>query len=293
MKRLWNWILDKTIYYSFDKTGYLRHKKLNFKALNERDIGVTLITGGTSGIGEALADMVSKNSKTIVTGRNKQKFKSLPNKSFLNLDSADWISFDKVIQDLPMIENLVFNAGGMPETYKENPSCVELQCASQLVGHLILFNKLHKASKLTPSAKILFTSSGGMLLKKLNLSTLFKNSRYDKVATYANVKRAQVIINEEISKLYPQYQWASMHPGWVATQALKEAIPSFFSKMEKRLRSADEGADTLYFLLLENSIPNGKFWFDRQIVSTHLSPFTKESVKDRKRLVKRVLSYLR
>lgn len=39
-----------------------------------------------------------------------------------------------------------------------------------------------------------------------------------------------------------------MHPGWVDTPSIKEAMPKFYNKMKDKLRKTEEGADTIIYL---------------------------------------------
>jgi dehydrogenase/reductase SDR family protein 12 len=284
-----DWLLDKSIYFSFDKSGYKRHQR-SFQLINfEQGLGTILITGGSDGIGASLRDsLLENNQKVIITGRSEKKFIQHPNLTNKSLDLSNWEDIKSFAKELPVIGQLVLNAGGMPEEYSENSEGFEYQLSSQLLGHLVLFNELHKQKKLSPSAKILITSSGGMLLKKLNLEELFHNKNYDKVSTYANVKRAQVIIWEELAQIYPEYTWASMHPGWVKTRAVTEALPGFYNFTQKRLREPSEGADTLLWLLYQKNLPNGEFWFDRKIAKIYPFPGTQESSENRKSLLEKV-----
>ena len=55
MVKLLDIILDKSVYFSFDKSGFHRHS-INFETLDFNTInGEVLITGGTDGIGKAVA----------------------------------------------------------------------------------------------------------------------------------------------------------------------------------------------------------------------------------------------
>lgn len=284
-----NWLLDKSVYFSFDQSGYKRHQKEFSQIQTDQDLGTVLITGGSDGIGASLRDsLLSQDQKVIITGRNEKKFIQHPNLINKSLDLSNWEEIKNLVQDLPPLDHLVLNAGGMPEQYTENKQGYELQFSSQLLGHLLLFLELHKTKKLKPKAKVLITSSGGMLLKKLNIDELFNNKEYDKVATYANVKRAQVILWQELPKKYPEYQWASMHPGWVKTRAVTEALPGFYKFTEKRLREPSEGADTLLWLLYQKELPNGAFWFDRKVAKVYPFPGTQEAQKERELLMGKI-----
>jgi hypothetical protein len=56
--------------------------------------------------------------------------------------------------------------------------------------------------------------------------------------------------------------------------------------MRKRLRTPEQGADTLVWLAVAPPalLPSGQFWFDRAPQPTHLLPFTIERPRDRARL---------
>ena len=57
---MWNKILDASIFWSFDLSGYLRHEKDFNETYHFLKGSKTLITGGTSGIEKAAAlEMVS------------------------------------------------------------------------------------------------------------------------------------------------------------------------------------------------------------------------------------------
>ena len=116
-----------------------------------------------------------------------------------------------------------------------------------------------------------------------------------KVSTYSNVKRAQVTLVEELSRQerWKNVQVFSMHPGWVGTYGLKEALPMFFSLMKNRLRDMKEGADTIIWLLLtEESLTSGSFYFDRKIVSPYLSKNYNPTREQRITLMKKIDNYI-
>ena len=154
---------------------------------------------------------------------------------------------------------------------------------------------LKKYGKINRHARIIWVSSGGMYLKKLDLDSLFHNKKYEKVSTYSNVKRAQVTLVEELSR---QERWKneqvfSMHPGWVGTYGLKEALPMFFSLMKNRLRNMKEGADTIIWLLLtDESLTSGSFYFDRKIVSPYISKNYNPTREQRNALMNKIDNYI-
>ena len=201
---------------------------------------------------------------------------------------SDWESIDEFCKQSLSYDFVVLNAGGMPDTLILNNFNVEHQCASQLIGHYYLILCLYQNGSLKENARIIWVSSGGMYLKKLDLQNLFHNKNYEKVSTYANVKRAQVTLTQELSK---QEFWSnakifSMHPGWVKTDGLSKSLPGFVRIMEKRLRNLDEGIDTIIWLLLtEEFLSSGGFYFDRKLVTPYLSKNYNPSKEERTELL--------
>jgi dehydrogenase/reductase SDR family member 12 len=280
-----NRILDASIFWSFDLSGFLRHEREFNESYSFPAGGSALITGGTSGIGQAAAlEMAKQGVHVTITGRNVIRGKSLdgkyPNLNFKMMDMAEWSDFDSLVSQVEPLDFLVLNAGGMPDKFSTNNRGVELQFASQLFGHYILSCKLARAGKLKPGARIVWVTSGGMYLKSLDVSTIFKNDNYNKVDNYANVKRAQVTLLPFFKKEFPGQIVTAMHPGWAATPGVDEAIPMFSKKMAGRLRTPLQGADTILWLLTtKKRIESGELYFDRRKVSPHFFWFTKKSSK--------------
>lgn len=299
---LWGKFLDKTILFSFDKTGFNRHKNHFEEAFDDINLEgkQALVTGGTSGIGaEVGLSLAQQGASVTVTGRSKDKGRRFADKhqklKFISLDMADWNAIEELCENTPPLDLIALNAGGMPKEVTFNDEGVEFQCASQLVGHYLLIEALRRKGKLGKGARVVWVSSGGMYLKKLDLDKLFSGKDYDKVDTYANVKRAQVTLVEELAKSseWKAFTMVSMHPGWVDTGGLEEALPRFYKLIGNRLRSASQGADTVSWLLAtKTDLVDGKFYFDRNTVSPYISDSYKPSKKQREQLVDSLKSYV-
>jgi dehydrogenase/reductase SDR family member 12 len=279
---MWNKLLDASIYYSFDKSGFIRHSK-NFNDNYSFHSGSkALVTGGTSGIGKEVSlHLANGGVEVSVTGRDEEKGKVAENSHnkihFISWDMANWAEIDKISSESNILDFVVLNAGGMPSKYSTNKHGIELQFASQLFGHYYLIKALKKKGKLKDSARIVWVTSGGMYLNLLNLNSIFENNNYDKLATYANVKRAQVTLLLHLKEEFSDYTVTAMHPGWVATPGVSEAIPAFEKKMGDRLRTPLQGADTILWLLgSTQSIESGKLYFDRKKVKSHFFWWTKK-----------------
>lgn len=280
-----NKILDASVLWSFDLSGYLRHEKNFDESIIFSEGKRALITGGTSGIGKAAAQEMSKQGVAVtVTGRNLNKGNELEKSSplihFKSLDMTSWSEFTAFVDSIEPLDYLVLNAGSMPEIFGTNAQGIELQFASQFFGHYILAKKLSLAGKLNPGGRIVWVTSGGMYLKALDLNTIFRNPKYDKVDQYANVKRAQVTLLPFFKEEFREQMVIAMHPGWAATPGVDEALPGFSKIMKGRLRSPLQGADTiLWALSTKRKIESGALYFDREKVTSHKFWFTRKSEK--------------
>ncbi len=81
--------------------------------------------------------------------------------------------------------------------------------------------------------------------------------------------------------------FSSMHPGWADTPGVQTSLPDFYSRFKDRLRTSEQGADTIVWLAIsdraltttaaaqamadQGSMPSSLFYFDRRAVNSHLA----------------------
>lgn len=127
-------------------------------------------------------------------------------------------------------------------------------------------------------------SSGGMYTEALSVDNLeMSDDNYQGAKQYARAKRAQVVLNElwatHVAK--EQIVFHALHPGWVNTPGITEALPGFSKILGPigLLRTADEGADTLVWLSADDQATkkSGLFWHDRQVRNIDMSDKTREA----------------
>lgn len=110
------------------------------------------------------------------------------------------------------------------------------------------------------------------------------NIKYDGTITYAYAKRGQVIVIEELAKIYKNITFVTAHPGWTNTKAVNDAFDTNTIKYLQPLRSEWEGTEGITWLLTtnKNNLISSEFYLDRKIQKKHLSgPFMTEGTYTR------------
>jgi NAD(P)-dependent dehydrogenase (short-subunit alcohol dehydrogenase family) len=125
---------------------------------------------------------------------------------------------------------------------------------------------------------------------------MFERGTYSAARAYARAKRAQVALMREWSRrLEGQVTVTAMHPGWADTPGLAEALPAFHRWMGGLLRTPEEGADTLLWLVAapRDQITSGRLYLDRRPRPFDRLPATRVPSADRRLLWERVVRLAR
>ncbi|CAN8020168.1 unnamed protein product [Ixodes persulcatus] len=109
---------------------------------------------------------------------------------------------------------------------------------------------------------------------------------YDGLAAFMQTKRHQAVMVEHYSEANPGIHFSAMHPGWLESQGVKEAVPKLLRKVPVPCRTVEEAADTILWLAISRAAlkhSSGMFFQDRRTTCPHL-PFgkTKTSLDDEK-----------
>ncbi|MFK8083933.1 MAG: SDR family NAD(P)-dependent oxidoreductase [Granulosicoccus sp.] len=314
-KALIDTLMEKSVVPSFSRLGTrIRSRLFDWQGLSSYSLAkrVVVITGATSGIGEAGAHRYASMGATLViVARNAEKTDTLIatlKKSTGNLDIHRVIAdlgsqedtrkaAEEIASQWPVIDVLVHNAGALfnERKYADN-GCdlsVELMVATPFLLTGLLLNNLQAASdktqaqkrELPPSAaRVLTMSSGGMYTEALTVKQLqMSESDYQGAKQYARAKRAQVVLNEMWASRIPAEQvvFHALHPGWVNTPGITDALPGFSRILSPLglLRSADEGADTMIWLSADSAAlaASGLFWHDRKVRAIDMMNKTRQA----------------
>ncbi len=296
-----NTVLDPSIIFSFDQTGFLRHRFLFDGGDLDVDLAgrVCLITGGNSGLGYATASGLAERGATVwLLCRNEaralaaveqiRKSSNNPDVFHARVDVSDPDSIEMFVESAPItkVDVLVNNAGVLLNERVETSHGLEQTLATNLVGPLTLTAMLLPLLREGARSRIIWVSSGGMYAKGLDVDALYDPPNpFDGVAAYAQTKRAMVVLSELLAEALAVHGIAShcMHPGWADTPGVERSIPVFWKLTRPILRSAETGADTILWLAACDKAQErpGLFWFDREARKTHLIPGTKSTQEER------------
>lgn len=298
LRRIADATLEAGILPSFTRIGpAVRRHLWNWQpaAPNSLSGQVVVITGGSSGLGAAIAEGVGRAGATLeLVGRNEEKGAEVVARlrqhgvaaRFRRADVSDLADVRRLAHDLAAdhdrIHTLVLNAGAVLHEHTETADGLEVTWATMVVGHHLLTRLL--ADRLD---RAVWMSSGGMYLQDVDLDDLGWDDRpWSGTRVYAQAKRAQIdLVNEATERGEAPLQVA-MHPGWADTPGVEAGIPGFRKVMGPLLRTPEDGADTAVWLIASptDCLEPGAFYLDRRPRGTVRWPGTATSPADRHRL---------
>jgi NAD(P)-dependent dehydrogenase (short-subunit alcohol dehydrogenase family) len=303
-------LLDRSIVFSFDRTGYRRHARAFPPGELDVDASdrLALVTGASSGIGVEIArGMLARGARVVLAVRDVDKGERVRRElgvlgarsEVRRLDVSDLASVRELASSFghERLDVLVHNAGSLLDHEARTRDGLEVTVATHLVGPFLLSHLLWSNLRASPDGRLVHVASGGLYAERLDVEVLFDGTdAFDGVRQYARAKRAQLVVTEEIARRAREggasVAVSAMHPGWADTPGVRTALPRFFAVTSRILRTPAEGADTALFLALAARARDagGRFFFDRAPAPAHLRASTHEPPGERERLWSRLRS---
>jgi NAD(P)-dependent dehydrogenase (short-subunit alcohol dehydrogenase family)/carbon monoxide dehydrogenase subunit G len=289
----------------FTRLGYrLARRRRPFAAARLHGLTV-VITGATGGIGLAAADILfQKGARLVLVGRNKEKTEAT-RKTLLEKHGTGDIRSEiadmgrmadvgrlgkRLCSELPAIHVLINNAGALFNAREETKEGLEKTVAVNLLGPYTLIRALLPKLAESRPARVINVASGGMYTQRVVVEDLaYRDGPYDGPTAYARAKRGMVITSRLLSGMLrgTGISVHAMHPGWVDTPGLRDALPGFYHRLQPWLRTPAEGADTIVWLsgAAEGELTSGYFWRDRRPREEYVFPNTRETASEALQLI--------
>lgn len=261
-----------------------------------------IVTGATSGIGKETARVLAlRGAKVIIPSRTLESGMKLkeslleqnPNAKFqveeMDLSSLDSVdSFARSFKSSNKHLNvLINNAGIMACPFQLSKDGIELQFATNHMGHFLLTNLLLEKMKATAKetgiqGRIVNVSSSAHRRgdgSSFHIDKINDQSRYKPFNAYAQSKLANILHANELSRRLKEeganVTANSLHPGVIATNIIRyinlnEIVATFLFTLAKPFtKTIPQGAATNCYVAVHPNITDvtGKFFVDCNIAT--------------------------
>ncbi len=194
-----------------------------------------IVTGGTSGIGEAAAlALAGKGAEVAILCRSKERgeatrkrIESETGRACVRLFDGDMERLDdmrrvagEMREALPRIDVLLNNAGVTMLGRSETPDGFETTFAVNHLAPFLLTHQLLPRILETPGARIVNTASGAHKFARFDLDDLQSEREYSTMRVYGASKLANMLFTTELARRLAGRDigiW-SLHPGAVSTR---------------------------------------------------------------------------
>ncbi len=244
-----------------------------------------IITGGNAGIGKATAiDLAKKGATVLITSRSEDKARNAVEEikkasgservEFIRIDLGSQESVRSTAEEIktrfPKIDVLINNAGCYLSDLQLSPEGIELQFATNHLGHFLLTNLLMDNLKASGTGRIInLASIAHKSTRKLDLEDLnFKNYEYGGWKSYSRSKFCNILFTKELARRLEGTGLTAnaVHPGGVRTE-IAEKDANWYTKlgwiaMKPFMITVEQGAATSIHLASSPKVEGitGQYW---------------------------------
>lgn len=251
---------------------------------------LVLITGATSGIGEATARTLAGLGATIVfTARDKEKAENLlaalsrsqgQQHAYLLCDFSLLRSVKQMADEFctrfPKLDVLINNAGVWTTEHQLSKDGIELTFAVNHLAPFLLTTTV--LGKLNTGSRIVTLSSALHFQGELNFEDLEGKIKYSGYKAYCNSKLANAAFSRELSYRLPAGITANcLHPGVVRTNLFTTVNPLIKSTMGWLMLTPEKGARTSIYLASSPAVEGvtGEYFDSCKIKKAHAKVYDK------------------
>ncbi len=253
------------------------------------DDEVVLITGGTSGIGKAVATaLAGMGAEVVVTGRNEERGKAAVREirrqsgsgkvSLMLANLAVQAEVRGLAEGFKERYNrlgvLINNAGVIQSKRTETPDGIELTLAVNHLAPFLLTNLLLDLLKESAPSRVITVSSEARRGAEIDFDNLQSQRRYRAFPVYGMTKLANILFTYELAERLEGTGVVAncVHPGGVNTNFGHDNRSIgilLFRAFKPFMRTPEQGADTIVYLASSREAGgmSGKYLMDRKEVS--------------------------
>jgi NAD(P)-dependent dehydrogenase (short-subunit alcohol dehydrogenase family) len=248
--------------------------------VNEAEPRLAVVTGASSGIGQAAAEEFARRGWSVaLVGRDPDRLaqatsgvRAIARGSTVTSYQCDFAVLDevrglaeKLRADHPRIDVLANNAGGAQPRRVTTVDGFEL---TMQTNHLAPFLLSHLVRDLVAGGRIVNTASAAHSAGRLAAADLNgTRARFTRFGAYGAAKQANIMFAAEAARRWPEILSTSFHPGVVRTRfGAGSPVMTFFYRFMPGLRTPAQGADTLLWLATEDAsaLTNGGYYIKRK-----------------------------
>ena len=247
-----------------------------------------LITGGTSGIGKAMAvAMTAMGANVVVVGRNPARGKAaveeIKARSYsesvelmladLSVQSEVRRLAEEFLERYDRLDVLANNAGLVQSKRTETPDGIETTLAINHLAPFLLTNLLIERLEQSAPSRVITVSSEAQRWGNVDFEDMQSRRKYRGFPVYGMTKLANIMFTYELAERLSGTGVTAncLHPGSVGTnfgQNNRGPMALFFRTFKPFMRSPEQGADTLIWLASSPEVEgiSGMYFSDRKVI---------------------------